>query len=99
MKEELEFVGDPTLYNDDDWRQLAQAVVGYGEVTVSFVVDLPPLGQGNYDLRVSAMTSALRMHLNRLIESTVLVAEATRTGGLRAHVGYDISLIEDDNNE
>ena len=88
---EEEFLGDPTQFSDVDWQQLADVVKEHGEVTIYFVVGMPPLGH-EYSRRVDARTSARRMNLNRLIEGTVLVAEATRDGGPNAHVGYDIEV-------
>lgn len=84
--------GDPTKFSDDDWRQWAQVVVGYDKICLTFVVDLPPLGRGDYDERVGAMTRALHLHLNELISGIVTVAESTRNGGMKARVSYDITV-------
>lgn len=84
--------GDPTKFSDDDWRKWAQVVVGFEKTTLTFVLDLPQLGKGDYDEHVGAITRALRLHLNELISGIVTVKESTRNGGLKARVSYDITV-------
>lgn len=88
MRQEARFIGHPASYNDDTWRQLAQVVVGHDEVEIVFVVDLPAIGEGDYDQQVQSMFRVLVEQVQRLCGAATFVGYGSRTGGLNAQVGF-----------
>lgn len=86
--DEMLFYTDPQELNDRQWEQVADQLDLRPSVTLTFIIDLPAIGEDDDDLRIARMYQTVESCLRMLTSRPISVEYGARTGGLMARVSF-----------